>query len=124
MATQPDLSAASAFIWRTARLIDPYRFAYLFLDGEREAVLAALRPYQNLGGPHPLHFAPRPDSLARRLFTDQVIEAHLKALAEAQGADGGWFFNWREWNPTTTLEWRGWVTIDALKTLRAYGWLL
>jgi hypothetical protein len=50
MATQPDLSAASAFIWRSARLIDRYRFAYLFLDGEREAVLAALRPYQNPDG--------------------------------------------------------------------------
>jgi hypothetical protein len=69
----------------------------------------------------PLDYAPRPDSLGRRLFSDEVIRAHLDTLAQAQGPDGGWSFNWTAWNPTTTLEWRGWVTIQALKTLRAYG---
>lgn len=69
----------------------------------------------------PLEFAPRPDSLARRLFADEVIERHLEALAAAQGADGGWSFNWQEWNPLTTLEWRGGITVEALKTLHAYG---
>ncbi len=69
----------------------------------------------------PLNFAPRPDSLARQLFADEVIESHLNALVDAQGDDGGWSFNWQAWNPATTLEWRAWVTIDALKTLRAYG---
>jgi len=287
MSTKPDFSAATEFIWRNARLIDRFRFVYLFQNGSRDAVLAALRPYQNLDGgfgnalepdlraplsqplpvwnaldvlneidafadpmvrracdylvtitrpdggvpfalpsmrayprapwweaeedppssllptagivallykhgidhpwlkpaaefcwrkidsldttnPYemrsilpflekvpdriraeraferiapkifkqklveldpaapgevhtPLNFAPRPDSLARRLFTDEGIEVHLNALAGAQGADGGWFFNWLDWNPLTTLEWRGWVTIEALKTLRAYS---
>ena len=38
----------------------------------------------------PLNFAPRPQSLARRLFSDEVIEAHLDALASVQQEDGGW----------------------------------
>lgn len=69
----------------------------------------------------PLNFAPRPDSLARQIFTDEVIDAHLDALAAGQGADSGWSFNWQDWNAATTLEWRAWVTIDALKVLKAYG---
>jgi hypothetical protein len=287
MATTPDLSKATDFIWRTARLLERRRFAYLFLDGERQAVLEALRPYQNPDGgfgnglepdvrgpmsqpvptwtalcildeagafgdpmvtracdylltittaeggvpfvlpsvrgyprapwwetgdqppaslnptaavaallhkhhveqpwlttatgycwhkldtmdqtnPYemravlpfldfvsdrqraeqvfarvgskileqqlvaltpttqedthtPLNFAPHPQSLARRLFSDEVIEAHLDTLASAQQADGGWQFNWLAWNPAAALEWRGIVTIEALVTLRAYG---
>jgi hypothetical protein len=50
MATTPDLSKATDFLWRTARLLERRRFAYLFLDGEQQAVLEALRPYQNPDG--------------------------------------------------------------------------
>ncbi len=69
----------------------------------------------------PLSYAPWPDSLARQWFSDQEIERALDALAGGQREDGGWMFNWRVWNEATTLESRGLVTIDALKTLRAYG---
>lgn len=142
----PWLNTATEFCWRKIDSLDatnPYemRFILPFLENSpdptrAEKAFARISPMifkQNLvaldpaatGEVHtPLHFAPQPDSLARRLFTDEVIEAHLKALAEAQADDGGWFFNWQEWNPLTTAEWRGWVTIDALKTLRAYGWAL
>src|SRR5579859_1100323 len=50
MKTRPDLSKAADFTWRTARLLDRHRFAFLFLDGPRDAVLKALRPYQNADG--------------------------------------------------------------------------
>jgi hypothetical protein len=70
----------------------------------------------------PLTFAPHPQSLARRLFSDEVIEVHLSALASARQEDGGWLFNWLTWNPASALEWRGIVTIEALVTLQAYGW--
>lgn len=50
MTRTPDFAKASDFIWRAARLLDRRRFAYLFLDGEKEAVLEALRPYQNPDG--------------------------------------------------------------------------
>src|SRR6266566_1168141 len=50
MKTTLDFSQATDFVWRTARLLDRHRFAFLFLDGPRDAVLAALRPYQNADG--------------------------------------------------------------------------
>ena len=55
----------------------------------------------------PLNFAPRPESIARQLFSDSVIEAHLDKLASSQQEDGGWAFNWLAWNPLAALEWRG-----------------
>jgi hypothetical protein len=72
----------------------------------------------------PLEYATEPTSLARRWFSDEEIERDLDALAESQEDDGGWSFNWRQWNPATTIEWRGAVTVEALQRLRAYGRLL
>ncbi|HEY1914212.1 MAG TPA: hypothetical protein VGH27_01435 [Streptosporangiaceae bacterium] len=69
----------------------------------------------------PLAFAPRPGSLARSLFTDAVIEANLEHLAGAQREDGGWMFTWPAWSPAAEQDWRGFVTVEALTTLRAYG---
>ncbi len=48
-------------------------------------------------------------------------DTHLDALVAAQEEDGGWPINWQVWTPITGLEWRGWATIEALKTLQAYG---
>lgn len=70
---------------------------------------------------NPLFFAPTPDAMARRLFSDAVIEGHLKALEGAQEDDGGWPIAWPIWTPMAGLEWRASVTIEALTTLRSYG---
>jgi hypothetical protein len=69
----------------------------------------------------PLEFAPRPDSLARTLFDEAVIKAHLDHLAGAQLDDGGWTFNWLAWSPAAERDWRGYLTVDALHVLRANG---
>ena len=69
---------------------------------------------------YPLDYAPRPDSLARSLFADEIVERQLDALAARQQADGGWPINWLVWTPATQLEWRAVMTIAALQTLRAY----
>jgi hypothetical protein len=70
----------------------------------------------------PLDFAPEPDSLARGMFDDATIEAHLDHLARAQREDGGWTFNWLAWSPAAEREWRGFLTVDALRVLRANGY--
>ncbi|MEU7529737.1 hypothetical protein AB0A74_28695 [Saccharothrix sp. NPDC042600] len=69
----------------------------------------------------PHHYAPTPDSLARRWFGDDEMARDLDRLAAEQQDDGGWTFPWSAWTPVTTYEWRPIVTIEALKTLRAYG---
>jgi hypothetical protein len=70
----------------------------------------------------PLSFAPEPGSLARSLFDEATIKAHLDHLAGAQLDDGGWTFNWPAWSPAAEREWRGFLTVDALRTLRATGY--
>ncbi|HEY2443291.1 MAG TPA: hypothetical protein VGI31_09175 [Streptosporangiaceae bacterium] len=69
----------------------------------------------------PLDYAPVPGCLARQLFEDSVIDAHLDHLARDQRDDGGWMFNWMSWSPAAEQDWRGCVTVNALATLRAYG---
>lgn len=138
----PWLSAATEFCWRKLDSLDktdPYEmravlpFLEFVPDRQRaekvfarvgpkilEQNLVALSPTTQEETHSPLNFAPHPQSPAHRLFSDEVIEAHLDALASAQQEDGGWQFNWPAWNPATALEWRGIVTIEALVTLRAY----
>ena len=69
----------------------------------------------------PLDFAPLPGSLARSLFDRQTIDAGLDHLAAAQLPDGGWTFNWMAWSPAAEREWRGHMTVEALRLLRANG---
>jgi hypothetical protein len=67
----------------------------------------------------PLDFAPEPTSMARELFSKSVIEDHLDHLAGSQLKDGGWTFNWLAWSPAAERDWRGFLTVDALRILRA-----
>ena len=69
----------------------------------------------------PLDFAPLPGSIARRLFDAATVEAHLDQLAGAQRDDGGWMFNWPSWSAAAEADWRGFLTVDALRVLRANG---
>jgi len=68
-----------------------------------------------------LDFAPGPDTLARRWFTDDVLEAHLDALVADRQPDGGWPVPWQVWTPAAGLEWSAALTVERLKTLDAYG---
>lgn len=139
----PWLSPAVAYCWRQLETLEqtsPYemRAVFPFLDtapdrqraeqvfarvGPKilEQNLVVLEPIQQQEVHTPLNFAPRPQSLARRLFSDDVIAAHLDALVSAQQEDGGWQFNWLDWNPGSALEWRGIMTLEALVVLQAYG---
>jgi hypothetical protein len=68
-----------------------------------------------------LDVAPTPGHAGRRLFADALIARELDELMQAQQDDGGWTFNWSAWSPAAAFEWRGIVTVLALRTLAANG---
>jgi hypothetical protein len=68
-----------------------------------------------------LDWAPRPDSYAAKFATEAEIGEHLRALVREQREDGGFPINWETVSPAVELEWRGWMTVRRLVTLRAYG---
>ena len=72
----------------------------------------------------PLDWAPTPDHPLRPLFDEATIQANLDVLIAAQQEDGGWSITWPPLSPGCELEWRGWVTLAALQTLRANGRLI
>jgi hypothetical protein len=81
----------------------------------------ALDPYAEGHVHSPLDFAPRPQALARKLFSDEVIDLHLDALIDAQQDDGSWKPNFAMWTPVVAHEWGGYLTLIRLKTLQAYN---
>jgi hypothetical protein len=140
----PWLEGATAFCWErieAGRVEGAYdaRFSVAFLDAvpdaaRAEAALDALGPRLIDAGlmalePDsgaelsftPVEYSPDPGARSRRLFGADVIEAHLDVLAAEQRDDGGWAFAFPDWSPAATLDWRGYVTVDALKVLRANG---
>jgi hypothetical protein len=72
-------------------------------------------------GLSPLHLAPAADSRWRSLFTDDQIGAFLDRTERQQEADGGWPIAWEPPSQASTLDWRGMVTLSALRTLTSYG---
>ncbi|MDQ0993438.1 hypothetical protein [Streptomyces sp. V3I7] len=115
----PDRPRAEAAADRLGRLVREQGLAAL--DPERlddQPVAPGYAP-----GEHhfPYDFAKSPRSLARGWFTDDEMSRSLDSLAAEQREDGGWPVRWRQWAPGTALEARPMVTINALRTLRAYG---
>jgi hypothetical protein len=139
----PWLAGATAFTWRAVDAMGQtgaYEVLSVlpFLDHvpDRERAEAAFRRVGALtldqglvaldpgaeGDVHtPLDFAPTPDTMARRLFADEVIEAHLDHLAASQLPDGGWTVNFPAFTEAAGLEWRAFATVHSLAVLRAYG---
>ena len=72
-------------------------------------------------GVTPLSFAPAPDSFWSPLFPEAQLEAHIDRLVADQQPDGGWAITWEPPGPAATLEYRGVVTVSALRTLKAYN---
>lgn len=69
----------------------------------------------------PLDWAPTPDHPLSRHFQQERINANLEAIIGEQQEDGGWDISFDATTPACRLEWRGWVTLSRMKTLRAYG---
>jgi hypothetical protein len=115
----PDRARAETEAARLGGIVREQRL--VLLDPDRPDTVTLPNGYAPGETHGPLEYATRPSSLAQRWFSDDEIERALEASVAAQKDDGGWSFNWRAWNPLTTLEWRGSVTVRALTTLRAYG---
>ena len=71
-----------------------------------------------------LTFAPTPEAPTRPYLDAAQIEAHLDALEADQQEDGGWPVAWTPPGDAAIWEWRGTRTLEALRTLRAWGALL
>jgi hypothetical protein len=69
----------------------------------------------------PLDLTPEPDRPLRGLFAEEVVARDLDRLAAEQHDDGGWDVDWKVFSPAAAAEWRGYVTVRALKLLRANG---
>jgi hypothetical protein len=69
----------------------------------------------------PLDLAPEAGSRWRSLFPRALIDAHLDRLARSQLDDGGWPISWEPPSEAAVCEWRGMVTLKALRTLTSYG---
>ena len=72
-------------------------------------------------GVTPLDLAPEPDGPWSHLFDQATIDGHLDRLQRDQQPDGGWAITWEPPGTASTLEWRGMLTLWALRVLRAYG---
>jgi hypothetical protein len=140
----PWRSAGAAYCWQQlesgARPGDAHTLkeTFLFLEhvpdrpraDQHAAVLASnlsgipmfhLDPGTPGYGLSPLDIAPRASSRWRALFTDAQVSAHLDRLQKDQQDDGGWPVTWEPPSPAAVSEWRGIVTLGALRTLTSYG---
>jgi hypothetical protein len=140
----PWLEEAAAYCWRqleAGQLIDDaHELAEVFVflehapdrdraDKHAEALAGTLAevnmfrldPAADGYGLTPLHLAPQPGSRWRTLFTETQIDGHLDKLVADQQPDGGWPITWEPPSEAALLEWRGIVTLEALRTLTAYA---
>lgn len=62
-----------------------------------------------------------PKSYAAKFVTEAEIELHLTALLDEQQEDGGWPISFPAVSSLGELEWRGSLTVDRLKALKAFG---
>jgi hypothetical protein len=101
------------------------RRAAALVDAVAAAIPASpmvqMAPDPDAYGVTPLQFAPRPDSLLRPSFADDVIDAHLDSLERQQQPDGGWPIQWDPPSQASLCEWRAIRTVEALALLVAYG---
>ena len=69
----------------------------------------------------PLTLSPHPGARSRMLFSQTQIDTELDAVESGQQDDGGWTFDFLAWSPGQELDWRGAVTLAALRSLRRHG---
>ncbi|MFI8201175.1 hypothetical protein [Streptomyces sp. NPDC085937] len=129
----PDRTRAEAAAERLGRLVRGEGLAVLDpedlgTDPSASALAAGTR-HASASGPAaprlPHDYARTPDSLARAWFTDAETARSLDVLAAGRQEDGGWPArrpaHTPEHTPLALVEARPMATIEALRTLAAYG---
>ncbi|MFD2083007.1 hypothetical protein SAMN05421678_103389 [Actinopolymorpha cephalotaxi] len=143
VAAHPWLRRATDYCW--AQLTDGYRPAHAielryvveFLDAvpdrqrARAVLESSIRPNVPAAGDLAVaggaegerqtttDLSPLPDSASRVLFDPRAVDRDLSRLAAGQRADGGWTVDWAPFSELSDLEWRGIVTVRALRVLAA-----
>lgn len=103
----PDRERADRAVTRLGRrLVDE---GHVTLDADAEGYVH-----------RPIDFVPSPSAITRPLFDETSLQASLDRLTDAQLDDGGWPITWDPPSPAAALEWRGALTVTALRTLRTW----
>lgn len=140
VAAHPWTAAATGFCFERIARLDDAPFAYVLsfvlqlLDATHDTHPAApelLRRTARFVPPdgvlrmddgesiHPLDYAPEPDRPVRGILEPDAVRADLARLAGGQQADGGWTVDFPSYSSAAALEWRGYTTVSAVRTLRA-----
>jgi len=138
----PWLEPATAYCWKYIAGIQPtdmhemgvvLEFLYHVPDRQRaEQELARLAEHLFSAGlvadaqdsnyvRKPLDWAPTPQHPLRKYFRDEQVQVNLDSIMANQQEDGGWPIPWEAISPGCQSEWRGWITLSTLITLRANG---
>ncbi|MFD4261433.1 hypothetical protein ACFWR9_28360 [Streptomyces sp. NPDC058534] len=120
--TVPDRPRAEVAAGRLGSLVRAQRLAVLDPDDLGTYPVSAGQAPGEHHFPH--DYARHPHSLARAWFTDAEMTRSLDFLAAEQEDDGGWPLRRPRRAPAPALEARPAVTLEALRTLRAYGRVL
>lgn len=67
-----------------------------------------------------LFYARTPGAWVTQWLDPALIRAALSHLEQTQQEDGGWPINWTPPGSAAVAEWRGMMTVRAVRTLRAY----
>lgn len=114
-------------------------FGLQFLDAATDVVPGAAEVLQHLmtfvpedgllpvaGGAeneaiHLLTYSPVPGRPIRSTLDDNAVQREVSRLRDAQQADGGWIVDFDSASPAAALEWRGYTTVQAVRTLLLHG---
>ncbi|MFC9509600.1 hypothetical protein [Streptomyces sp. NPDC057002] len=115
----PDRARAEAAAGRLGRLVRAQ--GLVALDPDHLDAYPVSPGYASGEHHFPYDYARTPRSLARAWFTDDEMTRSLDHLAAQQQEDGGWPLRGRRSAPAPALEAGPVGTIQALRTLSAYG---